>query len=229
PELAKEPKERIFAELEKALATEAPSIFFRNLENASLLQIIFPRLHDLIGKTQPEFCHPEGDAFEHTMLAADRAASMTDRVEVRFAALMHDIGKGATDESILPHHYGHEKAGLRILKEIEENFPLPKRWRQCAEIAIEEHMRAPRLTHPGKIVELLVRISKHPVGFDGFCAVILADCGCLPEYLERHEKYMAAILSAHKEAIPPALSGGEIGVWLRQKEIEAFMNAQQAP
>lgn len=223
-ELSTEPKDRIFMELEKALAVKKPSLFFRNLQKANLLKIIFPHLHDLIGKTQPVCWHPEGDAFEHTMLALDRAADLTPRLEVRFAALMHDIGKGVTEEKNLPHHYGHEKAGLAILKEIDANFPLPKRWRQCAEIAIAEHMRAPRLTHAGKIVALLVKISKHPIGFDGFGAVLRADSGgWLPEYLLRYDIYIEAIMRAHSERIPEDLTGPAIATWLRQKEIEAFL------
>lgn len=221
-ELKHEPKERVFKELERALAAPRPSIFFRNLNNAGLLAIVFPWLFNLIGKTQPAFCHPEGDAFEHAMLVVDKVAQRTDRPEVRFAALAHDAGKGATAPETLPHHYGHEKTGLDILREIDSGLRLPQRWRQCAEIAIREHMRAPRLEQTGKIRDLLVAVSKHPIGFDGFNAIIAADCDFLPRYLAEHEKYLRTMKDTWRLPIPENLKGREIGLWRRQMEIAAL-------
>ena len=73
-ELVQEPGERIFNELHLALQTQRPSIFFKSLERAKLLEIIFPELRQLIGKTQPTDFHPEGDAFEHTMNIVNEVA-----------------------------------------------------------------------------------------------------------------------------------------------------------
>ena len=60
-------KERVFEEFRKALNTENPSIFFRVLKRAEVLDVHFKEIFDLIGKIQPEKYHPEGDSFEHTM------------------------------------------------------------------------------------------------------------------------------------------------------------------
>ena len=223
PELSCEPKERLLAETDMALAASEPSIFFRVLRDAELLEIVFPWIFRLIGKVQSVEYHPEGDAFEHAMIVLDEVAALTPRVEVRFAALMHDIGKGETPEEILPHHYGHEQRGLDVLRDMNRVMTLPRRWYLCAEFGIREHMRSGKMTQPRKVVDLLVRLEKHPIGVDGFAAIIYVDNGgeqadCLLNY----EKYMNAIRSAHKLKIPDSLVGPQIGEWLRQKEIEAY-------
>ena len=130
-ELKGEPQERIVAELRRALQAERPSVFFRALERAGILSVTFPELSLLIGKTQPQEYHPEGDAWQHTLLVVDRAASKTANVAARFAALVHDLGKGMTPKAMEPHHYGHEQRGLEQLaawdRRVTARRPLPHR------------------------------------------------------------------------------------------------------
>ena len=225
-ELSLEPKERIVEETTKALASDNPSIYFRVLEETGLLSVIFPWLANLVGKTQSSEYHSEGNAFEHTMFVLDNVAKRTPRIEVRFAALVHDIGKSVTHEDTLPHHYEHKKIGLKVLKEINDVMTLPSLWYKCAEFAIKEHMRPFKINDPSKVVDLLVRLNKHPIRYDGFAAIISADNqGELPDCLVNYEEYMKAIHSSHDLKIPENLDGPKIGEWVRQKEIEAFKKA----
>ncbi len=227
-ELTNEPKERIIAEMDKALASQKPSKFFYALNDAGLLEVVFPWIYLLIGKTQPVEYHPDGDAFDHTMKVLDEVAEANGRVEVRFAALMHDIGKGETPEEILPHHYGHEKKGLEVLAKINMEMRIPRLWYTCAEFAIREHKRPAKMTHADKVVDLLVRLDKHPIGFDGFAAIMKADNnGEQADFLANYEKYMDVIHSVHELKIPDNLQGKQIGEWIRQKEIEAYKIAAQ--
>ena len=115
-EISAEPSERIFAELENALKTEKPSKFFRSLESAGLLEITFPEIFQLRGKIQPKNFHPEGDAYEHSLKILDEVAKTNSKPVVRFAALVHDLGKGTTPPEMLPHHYHHEKRGLEVFR-----------------------------------------------------------------------------------------------------------------
>lgn len=221
-EMQYEPSERIFNEMQRALATARPSIFFRNLQRAGLLEVLFPEIFALIGKTQPKLFHPEGDAFEHTMEIVDIVASLTDDLAVRFAGLVHDIGKGATPPEMLPHHYGHERIGGDILLKWNERMTLPKKWLQGGLFVIKEHMRAARLGKMGKIVDLLLAVEKNPLGFDGFNAVILADSKHLPYYLADYKNYLHKIHSVSMANCPKELKGKAIGDWLRQEQVKAF-------
>lgn len=221
-EFAYEPQERIFEELKKALATDYPCVFFRVLQKADLLKTLFPEIHALIGKTQPEYFHPEGDAFEHTMEIVDLVAGMTDDLAVRFAGLVHDIGKGATPPEMLPHHYGHEKIGSDIMLEWNKRMTLPKNWLQGALFVIKEHMRAGRLTKVPKIVDLLLAVEKNPLGFDGFNCVILADSKGLPYYLADYKSYLKKLHSVSVQECPKNIKGKKIGEWIRQQRIKIF-------
>jgi tRNA nucleotidyltransferase (CCA-adding enzyme) len=84
-------KERVFVEFRKALASNRPSIFFNVLKKAKVLDIHFKEINDLIGVEQPLEHHPEGDVYNHSMEVLDRASKRTDNVEIRFAALVHDL------------------------------------------------------------------------------------------------------------------------------------------
>ncbi|MBO4852382.1 MAG: HD domain-containing protein, partial [Schwartzia sp.] len=185
-ELIGEPQERILGELSRALAAPRPSAFFRALLDANLLDAVFPELFALIGKTQPKDFHPEGDAFEHTMTMVDVVAGRTEDIAARFAALVHDLGKGMTPIDMLPHHYDHEKRGIEALAAWDARMTLPKLWRRVAEFVIAEHMRAPRLKKPKKIAALIVALSKLPIPAREVLYVFEADHVGLPPYLARY-------------------------------------------
>lgn len=219
-ELRDEPSERVLGELERALAARRPSHFFRYLHAAGLLDVTFPELYALIGKTRPAAFHPEGDAFEHTMLIVDKVAAETEDVLVRFCGLAHDIGKGVTPKSMLPHHYGHEIAGGDVLAAWAARMRFPKTWRQAAAFVIREHMRAARLTKAGKIAKLLLHVAKSPLGFDGFNAVIRADHGSLPPYLLHGRAWATELQKISGHDAPTALSGSAIGDWVFAQQVQ---------
>ena len=224
-ELLQEPQERIVQELSRALEAPQPSWFFISLERAGLLAAIFPEIHALLGKTQPVEFHPEGDAFAHTMHLLDQVAAQTTKPEVRFAALVHDLGKGTTPQTMLPHHYGHEMRGIDVLAVWNKRCTLPKRWLQCGTFVIREHMRSPRLSKSGKIVALLLQVYKSPLNFLDFNAIILADHGSLPDYLIRAEQYIKAILKVSGKDCPANYQGAQIGVWLDNARVRAYQSA----
>lgn len=223
-ELSQEPQERLLGELKKALATEQPERFFRLLQAAGLLEVTFPELHALIGKTQPVVYHPEGDAFEHTMLILAETAANTDNVVARFAALCHDLGKGVTPESMLPHHYGHEVKGRKVLKDWNHRMTLPGRWMKAADFIISQHMRAPRLAKPGKIVELLLAMHKisTELPISDIKIIIRADNKGLPFYLEQAEEILSILLSVSGKDAPSHLTGKQIGQWVQAEQLRLF-------
>ena len=222
-ELSHEPTERIFDELETALKTDKPSIFFRSLERAELLEIIFPEIFQLRGKIQPTTFHPEGDAYEHSLKILDEVAAVNPKPMVRFAALMHDIGKGTTPPEKLPHHYRHEKRGLEVLEQMNRRMTLPHEWKKSAAFVIREHMRAPRLKKAGKIVDLLLRLNGLKLDVKDFCDIIRADNHGLPPYLEHAREIIDALLKIGGKDAPPELEGAEVGKWIYAARTRRFI------
>ena len=176
-------EERVIAEFSKALQSEKPSIFFEVLKEANLLDIHFKEIKDLIGAEQPPEHHPEGDAYNHTMLVLDMASDLTKdleedrKLEIRFSALVHDFGKGVTPKEEYPHHYGHEITGAELVGKFGKKLKVPNNWIKCGKIACREHMRGGIFykMKPSKKVEFIERVDKSILGLDGLQIVVTSD------------------------------------------------------
>jgi tRNA nucleotidyltransferase (CCA-adding enzyme) len=140
--------ERVWAEMLKALNEPSPSAFFYTLKDCGALEKIFPEIARLFGVPQPEKHHPEIDTGVHTLLCLEQAALLSPKPEVRFAALVHDLGKGITPPKIWPHHYGHEKKGLPVLENFCKRLRIPNSFKNLAMHVMEYH------THCHKAIEL---------------------------------------------------------------------------
>ena len=226
-ELKNEPTERLMGELRRALAAPRPSVFFRVLRAADLLAVTFPEIAALEGQVQPVEFHPEGDALAHTLAMVDAVARETEEIKTRFAALVHDLGKGLTPKEMLPHHYGHEKTGLTALAAWNRRMTLPHDWMKAASFVIRQHMRAPRLTRLGKIADLLLGIGASGLSIAEFNVIIRADHGSLPDYLTRGAEYLAAMRAVTGRSAPSELSGEEVGAWLRAQRIRVLKNCME--
>lgn len=170
-------RERVFTEFSKALSAKKPSVFFNVLKNTDILDIHFKEIYDLIGALQPEKYHPEGDAYNHTMMALDKSAELTDKLEIRFSTLVHDLGKGITPESEYPHHYGHEINGVELVSIFGKRINAPTIWIKCGKTACREHMRGGIFykMKPGKRVDFIERVDKSYLGLDGLQIVVISD------------------------------------------------------
>jgi len=177
PELNTLSRERVFNEFEKALETDKPSIFFDVLRAANVLDVHFKEIYDLIGSLQPVEYHPEGDSYNHTMLVVDKAASLTKDVAIRFAALVHDLGKGITPKSMYPHHYGHDEKGIEIVQKFGQRIGAPNKWISYGKVSAKEHMKGGifyKMT-PAKKVSFIERVAKSKLGLHGLQIVVIAD------------------------------------------------------
>ncbi|MDR1944123.1 MAG: hypothetical protein LBQ19_04800, partial [Synergistaceae bacterium] len=211
-ELKGEPGERLVKELTMALACEKPSIFFINLLGAGILDVAFPQIYALAGAR---------DAFVHAMEVLDRTSALSGRIEVRFAALARDIGKALSSEELRPRRYGQDERGREALRIWNAAATLPKRWIKCALFVMSEHTRVWNIKKPGKIADLLERLSRHPVGVDGFKAIVVADRGKAPYLLENYARLMEAMESVKSSDAPPGLAGEDMGKWMRARRAEA--------
>jgi len=170
-------KERVFHEFEKALETDKPSIFFNVLRDANVLDVHFKEIYDLIGSLQPIEYHPEGDSYNHTMIVVDKAATLTKDSSIRFAALVHDLGKGVTPKSMYPHHYGHDEKGVEIVQKFGQRIGAPHKWISYGKVSAKEHMKGGifyKMTPPKK-VSFIERVAKSKLGLHGLQIVVIAD------------------------------------------------------
>lgn len=138
-ELAELTPERVWQEVVKVLNSAKPSEFFEVLAAVGADKVLFPELHALHGVEQPEKHHPEGDVWIHTMMVLESAGRLSSAIEVRFAALVHDLGKGVTPQELWPKHHGHEAAGLPLVKALCARFRVPKKIEQFALKVTEYH------------------------------------------------------------------------------------------
>jgi tRNA nucleotidyltransferase (CCA-adding enzyme) len=131
--------ERVWQELARALGEDRPSRFFEVLRECGALVRLLPELDRLWGVPQPAKWHPEIDTGVHVMLVVDMAARLSPSLEVRFAALCHDLGKGTTPTEVLPSHKGHEERSVDLLDAICDRLRVPTRCRELARITARYH------------------------------------------------------------------------------------------
>lgn len=169
--------ERVFDEFKKALSSKRPSIFFEILRKSNTLDVHFSEIFNLIGKTQPEKYHPEGDSYNHTMMVLDNSALVTERLDIRYSCLVHDFGKSTTPQEILPHHYGHEERGEKIVDQFGKKLKIPKKWDECGKFAAKEHMKG-GIFHKmtlQKQVDFIEKANKSSLGLKGMKIVVYCD------------------------------------------------------
>jgi len=131
--------ERVWQETELALRTKSPDIYFKTLLETGALDILFPELAKLFGIPQPEKYHPEIDCGIHALLSLAQASAISEQASTRFAALVHDLGKGLTAKSEWPRHYGHEKSGLKPITALCRRLKAPKEFKELALLCCEFH------------------------------------------------------------------------------------------
>jgi tRNA nucleotidyltransferase (CCA-adding enzyme) len=134
-------KERVWQETEKSLLTRNPEIFFCTLRECGALQQIFPELDRLFGVPATPFFHPEIDTGVHTLMVINKAAKLSSKLSVRFAAAMHDLGKGDVSQDIWPRHTKHEELGCDTITKLCLRFNVPTKLRRFAIIVSKLHVR----------------------------------------------------------------------------------------
>ena len=177
--------ERVWLETEKALNEKNPEIYFETLHKTGALRVLFPEIDALYGVPNPVKHHPEVDSFIHTMLVLKQAVNLTEnnpilnKSAVRFAAICHDLGKALTPQNILPHHYGHEQAGIKPTRTLCKRLKVASYFQELAELTCEFH------THIHKAFDLRAEtvitlfnrfdVWRKPLRFQEFLQVCLSD------------------------------------------------------
>ncbi|QJQ03254.1 multifunctional CCA addition/repair protein [Herbaspirillum rubrisubalbicans] len=151
--------ERVWQELARGLMEHKPSRMFEVLRSCGALQRILPELAALWGVPQPEKWHPEIDTGVHVMLVVDWAAAQEFSLPIRFAALLHDLGKGTTPPEIWPRHHGHEARSERLAEQVCMRLKVPGECRDLALMTAREHGNVGRAfeMRPDTLVKFFAR------------------------------------------------------------------------
>ena len=137
--------ERVWKELSRALEEEFPRLFFDTLLECDALHVVFPEVYRLKTALEARRWHPEGDAYEHTMLVLTQAAETNFDLETRLACLVHDFGKGLTPRDQLPKHYGHEVSGVAVARDFCNRLTVPAKMRDRVMKTTRYHMHMHKL------------------------------------------------------------------------------------
>ncbi len=233
--------ERCFGEMYKALTEERPDIFFRELRACGALKPIIPELDRLFGVPQPEKHHPEIDSGIHSLLTLEQAARLSTDPQVRYAAIMHDLGKGTTPREEWPRHIGHEHRGVALVKGVSKRLGVPNEWDRLAQHVARYHIDCHRALElrPKTILKLLQKTDAmhHTERFDRFLLACHADLLGRPGY-EQTPYPQADLLRTAREAAlgvdaaalsKDILDGREIAAKLEHARQQAIGEATKNP
>lgn len=138
-ELAHLTAERVWKETESALLTRNPQVYFQVLRDCGALAVLFPELDNLYGVPAPAKWHPEIDTGVHALMTLAMAAQLSPELDIRFATLFHDVGKGLTPPEKWPSHHGHGPAGVPLVAALCERLRVPNTVRDLALLVTEFH------------------------------------------------------------------------------------------
>ena len=171
--------DRVWKETAEALVGSNVRAYFEVLRTCGALRVLLPEVDALFGTPQPKQWHPEIDTGVHVLMVLDQAEALSPDLEVRFAALTHDLGKGTTPKHRLPSHPGHEIRGCKLIRGIADRFPIPKSCQDLALLVAEFHTHCHRALElrPKTILKVLEKTDafRRPHRFEQFLLTCEAD------------------------------------------------------
>ena len=171
--------ERVWTETRRALGEQTPDVYFQVLRDCGALAVWFSELDALFGVPQPAQYHPEIDCGLHALLSLKAAARLSTDVSVRWAALIHDLGKALTPAEDWPRHIAHEKRGLTSISNLCSRLKAPKEATELALLSGECHTLVHRVYElkGSTLTKLFNQLDawRRPERFEQFLLVCEAD------------------------------------------------------
>jgi tRNA nucleotidyltransferase (CCA-adding enzyme) len=233
--------ERIWSEIERALGEPHPWLFFEVLRGCGALAVLLPELERLFGVPQRSDYHPEIDTGVHTRMVLEQAVALGGDPRVRFAALMHDLGKGETPPAQWPSHKGHEARSAALIDGLCDRFRAPAEYRELALLVARYHGQCHRVDElrAGTVLDLLLAADafRRPERFERFLLACEADARGRLGLETRPYPQAAALRRAREAAVAidargwaqDGLSGEQIAARLREARIAAIDAAARDP
>jgi tRNA nucleotidyltransferase (CCA-adding enzyme) len=208
--------ERSWKEISRALMEKQPQVFIQVLRDCAALKVLMPEVDALFGVPQPPIHHPEIDCGVHTLSVVQQAALHQQPLTVRWACLLHDLGKGLTPEEQWPRHLEHEHTGLKLIEAVNQRFKVP---RDCQELALlvgEYHTHSHRAfeLRASTLLALLQSfdVYRRPQRFDEFIAACEMDArgrlGLESRPYPQADYLRGAASAARAVAVQPLLEQG---------------------
>jgi len=226
--------ERVWVECQRALCEPHPGQFFTVLRDCGALAVLLPELDRLFGVPQPEKHHPEIDTGVHSLMVLEQAVKLSEEPQVRFAALVHDVGKGETPESEWPRHIAHEQRSARLIEQLCRRLRVPKDYRELAVLVARFHTHCHRAfeLRPETLLKMLETTDafRRPQRFEQFLLACEADArGRLNfekiVYDQARYLHQACAVAGAIEVAPlieQGLQGQALAQQLRQQRIAAI-------
>ncbi len=226
--------ERVWRELERLLSEPTPRAGIELLRECGALRIVLPELDALFGVPQSPKWHPEVDTGEHVLLALQVAAGRAAPVSVRFAVLMHDLGKALTPRSEWPKHIAHEARGVPAIESLCQRLRVPQEHRDLAVLASRFHTHVHRGLELRATTLLEVLESADAFRRPGRFAELLEVCECdargrlgfADQPYPQRARFEQALEAASAATLQPdereGLVGAAIGERLRRKRLAAI-------
>ncbi|WP_162063428.1 multifunctional CCA addition/repair protein [Vibrio taketomensis] len=231
--------ERVWQEWHKSLSTQDPQVFLDVLRQCGALNIVLPEIDRLFGVPQPPQWHPEIDTGIHTLMVAKQAALLSETSTVRFAAQVHDLGKGITPEKEWPSHKMHCHTGLKIIKALCERVRVPNEYRDLALMVCEQHSNIHRAAElkPATKLKILNKFDvwRKPERLDDILLCCKADSQGrtgfetidYPQQAIFELAYQAALSVQVQDIIADGFKGAAIREEMEKRRVEAIANASR--
>jgi tRNA nucleotidyltransferase (CCA-adding enzyme) len=226
--------ERSWKEISRALMEDHPQVFIQVLRDCGALKELMPEVDALFGVPQPETHHPEIDTGLHTLSVLEQSALLKQPLTVRWACLLHDLGKGLTPEEEWPRHIAHEHNGLKLIKAVNERFKVPKDCQELALLVGQYHTHGHRALElkASTLLELLQSfdVYRRPQRFEEFIAACEMDArgrkGLEQRSYPQADYLRGAAKAAREVAVQPLLEQGfkgpELGEALKRERLKAL-------
>jgi len=226
--------ERSWKEISRALMESRPDVFIQVLRDCGALAVLMPEVDALFGVPQPPQHHPEVDTGEHVLAVLRECAKHEQPLSVRWACLVHDVGKGKTREEQWPKHHAHEHLGLPLIDAINARFKVPRDCQELARLVGEYHTHCHRALElrPHTLLELLQTfdVYRRPQRFEEFIAASEMDArgrhGLEDRVYPQADYLRGAAQAARSVAVQPLLEkgykGAELGEALKRERLKAL-------
>jgi tRNA nucleotidyltransferase (CCA-adding enzyme) len=225
--------ERVWKETSRALMENHADEYFQVLRHCGALKVLFPEIDALFGIPQRPEYHPEIDCGIHTMMSVQQACLANYSLDVRFAVLVHDLGKALTPKDQLPRHIMHEERGVQLVTNICDRLKVPTSIKQLSLAVCKEHLKCHQALQlkAGTIWRLLQRLDvlRRPERVQAF--VQACECDSRGRLGLENREYpqaqfileaMALVRNIKAQDLPAEIKGPEIGEMLIEKRIEAL-------